>query len=58
MKSSALVIGLISLILVGCSSAQFIPENGLDEFEMTYPEPVALSSQRTGSILDLSLIHI
>jgi len=52
MKSIALVISLVSLSLVGCSSARFIPANGLDEFEMTYPEPVAMSSQRTGSILD------
>jgi len=52
MKSSALVVSFISLISVGCSSAQFVPANGLDEFEMTYPEPVAMSSQRTGSILD------
>jgi flagellar L-ring protein precursor FlgH len=51
MKSSALVISLISLISVGCSSARFTPPTGLDEFEMTYPEPVSLSSQRTGSIL-------
>jgi len=52
MKSFALVISLVSLISVGCSSTQFVPTNGLDEFEITYPEPVSLSSQRTGSILD------
>jgi|TARA_B110000879_G_scaffold36590_1_gene50690 flagellar L-ring protein precursor FlgH len=40
------------MITVGCSSTQFIPTNGLDEFEITYPESPSLSSQVTGSILD------
>jgi flagellar L-ring protein precursor FlgH len=52
MKPSAFVISLISLLSVGCSSARLGEGIGLDDFQMTYPEPVSLSSQRTGSILD------
>lgn len=52
MKPSVLVISLMSLLSVGCSSVQLPQMGGLDEFEMIYPEPAAVPTQVTGSIMD------
>lgn len=52
MTTRSILIGLLALLCASCTTPRIAGNGGLDDFEIVYPEAIAVAPSATGSILD------